>query len=165
MLMRGRTQSNGFTIVELLIVIVVIAILAAIVVVAYNGIQNRANDTAVQADLRNFANKISEYKAENGVAPAGSGTAAPASGAVTFKVNRSAYATNKHNFVYCTNGQDFVVTGASKSGSRFAYSSSTGLAPYTQDWGGVIDVCSNAGFPNNFSYGYISSGTWYSWTQ
>jgi type IV pilus assembly protein PilA len=37
-----RTQPNGFTIVELLIVVVVIAILAAITIVSYNGIQSRA---------------------------------------------------------------------------------------------------------------------------
>ena len=34
--------SRGFTIVELLIVIVVIGILASIVIVAFNGIQERA---------------------------------------------------------------------------------------------------------------------------
>lgn len=46
--MTKQTKSSGFTIVELLIVIVVIAILAAITIVAYNGIQDRANTTANQ---------------------------------------------------------------------------------------------------------------------
>jgi prepilin-type N-terminal cleavage/methylation domain-containing protein len=46
-----RKITTGFTLVELLIVIVVIAILAAISVVAYTGIQNRANNTTVEADI------------------------------------------------------------------------------------------------------------------
>lgn len=59
----------GFTIVELLIVIVVIAILAAISVVAYNGIQNRANNTKVQSDMRQVAKLIEVYNAQNGSYP------------------------------------------------------------------------------------------------
>lgn len=56
-------RHQGFTIVELLIVVVVIAILAAITIVSYNGITNRANDMSVQNDLRNIAKKFEEYRA------------------------------------------------------------------------------------------------------
>jgi general secretion pathway protein G len=157
-------KRRGFTIVELLIVIVVIGVLAAITIVAYSGIQNRTSDAAVQADLKNYGGIIARYKVDNGVAPSGGGTGAPAAGVLTFKVNRNSYATNKHNFVYCTNGQDFVITAASRSGNRYVYKSTGGVAPYAQDWGGVIDVCANEGYPNSYSYGYISSGTWYTWT-
>ncbi|UTX51269.1 prepilin-type N-terminal cleavage/methylation domain-containing protein [Candidatus Saccharibacteria bacterium TM7i] len=58
---------KGFTIVELLIVIVVIAVLAAVTVVAYNGITNKAQDSAVQAELDQFGKKIIMKQAEDGV--------------------------------------------------------------------------------------------------
>tara|TARA_B100000378_G_scaffold251824_1_gene226767 strand:- start:15 stop:632 length:618 start_codon:yes stop_codon:yes gene_type:complete len=62
-------KQKGFTIVELLIVIVVIAILAAITVVAYTGIQERTKNVAIQSDLRQVAQLIEAYAAENGSYP------------------------------------------------------------------------------------------------
>lgn len=53
-----KSGQNGFTIVELLIVVVVIGILAAIVVVAYNGITNSAKESAVQSDLAGVGKKL-----------------------------------------------------------------------------------------------------------
>ena len=44
-------RQSGFTIVELLIVIVVIAILAAISTVVFSGIQGRASDSTVKAEI------------------------------------------------------------------------------------------------------------------
>ena len=56
-------KSRGFTIVELLIVIVVIAILAAISVVAYNGIQTRAETASKVKAMANWAKIFESYKA------------------------------------------------------------------------------------------------------
>jgi prepilin-type N-terminal cleavage/methylation domain-containing protein len=47
-----QTSHDGFTIVELLIVIVVIGILAAITIVAYNGVQDRARATALTTGFK-----------------------------------------------------------------------------------------------------------------
>lgn len=55
---RAGVKQNGFTIVELLIVIVVIAILAAITIVAYNGIRERANSSAQKSELSQLQRKI-----------------------------------------------------------------------------------------------------------
>jgi prepilin-type N-terminal cleavage/methylation domain-containing protein len=63
-------HSNGFTIVELLIVIVVIGILAAITIVAYNGVQNKARTSAVTSQLTQAAKKIAIWQVDNpNVAP------------------------------------------------------------------------------------------------
>jgi len=65
----SQRRTNGFTIVELLIVIVVIAILAAIVVVAYNGIQERARNSARISDVTTAKRLVEAYNAENGQYP------------------------------------------------------------------------------------------------
>jgi prepilin-type N-terminal cleavage/methylation domain-containing protein/uncharacterized delta-60 repeat protein len=53
---------NGFTIVELLVVIVVIGILAAITVISYFGINQRAVAATLQSDLKNAATKLEVNK-------------------------------------------------------------------------------------------------------
>lgn len=56
---------KGFTIVELLIVIVVIGILAAIVIVAYNGVTQRAKTSKAQAAASAFIKKAEAYNADS----------------------------------------------------------------------------------------------------
>lgn len=63
-------KSRGFTIVELLIVIVVIAILAAITIVAFNGIQNRANASTAKGNASTLQKKMEAYASINGSLPA-----------------------------------------------------------------------------------------------
>jgi prepilin-type N-terminal cleavage/methylation domain-containing protein len=64
-----KNKSQGFTIVELLIVVVVIAILAAITIVSYNGITNRANASAAQSTAASLQKKIELYQADEGKYP------------------------------------------------------------------------------------------------
>lgn len=66
---RYNSKSRGFTIVELLIVIVVIAILAAIVIVAYNGVQNRAKDAALNDQIQKLQTAVELYNTDNGTYP------------------------------------------------------------------------------------------------
>ncbi len=58
-------QARGFTIVELLIVIVVIGILASIVIVAFNGIQARAQNTARFTELKSWQKAFDNYRANS----------------------------------------------------------------------------------------------------
>jgi type II secretion system protein G len=62
-------RDQGFTIVELLIVIVVIGILAALVVTTFTGIQQKARNTERQTDIKAVHGQIEAYYAQNGRYP------------------------------------------------------------------------------------------------
>ncbi|MFZ1243267.1 MAG: prepilin-type N-terminal cleavage/methylation domain-containing protein [Candidatus Saccharimonas sp.] len=64
----------GFTIVELLVVIVVIAILAAISIVAYNGVQQRARNSARVSEAQEWVKILNMYAATTGTYPFSSGS-------------------------------------------------------------------------------------------
>lgn len=72
-----QSQPQGFTIVELLIVIVVIGILAAITIVAFNGVRDRSQWARVQSELASINKAIKMYHAQYGEYP--SPTATPPS--------------------------------------------------------------------------------------
>jgi prepilin-type N-terminal cleavage/methylation domain-containing protein len=61
-----RSRQTGFTIVELLIVIVVIAILAAITIVAYIGIQERAQAGKTIAQASAYIKGLKAWEADLG---------------------------------------------------------------------------------------------------
>ena len=69
LLPHNRSWARGFTIVELLIVIVVIAVLATITIIAFNGLQRRAIQSSLQADVNKAKKKVMLYQAENGTYP------------------------------------------------------------------------------------------------
>lgn len=62
-------MANGFTIVELLIVVVVIGLLAAITIVAYNGIQQRGRDAERSAEMNTIEKALALYFIDNGSYP------------------------------------------------------------------------------------------------
>ena len=60
-----KKKDQGFTIVELLIVIVVIGILAAIVITTYSGIQAKARNAKRQSDIDALQTQIEAYYTTN----------------------------------------------------------------------------------------------------
>lgn len=74
--MHSIKRSSGFTIVELLIVIVVIAILAAIVIIAYQGVQQQADNSSKYSAAETYVKALESYVITNGQYPAMSGGSA-----------------------------------------------------------------------------------------
>lgn len=61
-----KKRSEGFTIVELLIVIVVIGILAALVLNTFQGVQARARDTERKTDINAIHTQLEVFYNDNG---------------------------------------------------------------------------------------------------
>ena len=81
---------NGFTIVELLIVVVIIGILMTVTVVSYNGMQKRARASAAQSALNQANKKLMLYQVENnGTYPANLSTVGVTDGEVGYQYSNT----------------------------------------------------------------------------
>ena len=110
-LMNVGKLKQGFTIVELLIVVVVIAILAAITIVSYNGITQRAKASALQSGVSQLTKKLEADKI------------------ATQTDTYPASITTPTNITYSASpsGKAFCVAG--KDGSILYYATNTQLQP------------------------------------
>jgi prepilin-type N-terminal cleavage/methylation domain-containing protein len=161
----NKSLQQGFTIVELLIVVVVIAILAAITIVSYNGIQNRAHDSVVKSDLENNYKTMQSTRIITGAPhPLGGLTAATG-----MKFTKASYDTTSNNLYYCASadGLEMAIAGRSKSGKGYVYGTKKGLSEVTSFWSGA-SACETAGFATGEfrQHGYDGpSSTWYAWAN
>lgn len=98
---------QGFTIVELLIVIVIIGILAAISVVAYGGVKDKALVSTAKSELAAISKRANMYQVDNGTYPITS--------AAWAQVFRDAglydkLETGTKDFTICANASTYAIT-------------------------------------------------------
>jgi len=117
-----KISSQGFTIVELLIVVVVIAILAAITIVAYNGVTKRAAESAMQTSIKQIGTSIGVYKIDNSTYP---------SSLAVLGIDESLYSNKDSLWAYTTTGETFCLSTGSKTSSSTYHISDANGAPTT----------------------------------
>ena len=162
---RRASRAPGFTIVELLIVIVVIAILAAITIVAYTGIQERADETVVQNDISQLSRKMEIWKLDNSDQYPTIGQLV----SVGITISKGSYLqTGRNNFYYCrsADGQAYSFGIVSKAGQGYFLTTGNVL---TQGSGSTYQeqTCGQVGEPTTSgTAGYAgSNGTWAGWVK
>ena len=170
-----KKSISGFTIVELLIVIVVIAVLAAITLVAFNGIQNRGHDAAVQSDLQTLAKKLRLYYVDNEAYPA----SFAALESMQYKASGGSYLITPNvsrNHIYCmaTGLNDYALLAKSKSGNAYILQNSNSIQTFGTTWGAattagsLCDSIDGAGtlYTTANAAGYWTGQTpnWGTWT-
>lgn len=102
------TGRQGFTLVELLVVISIIGILVSVVAVNSNVARRQSRDTRRKADLQNVAGAIELYRATKRIYPTGT--------YLQLKADLLRYTTDiptdpstKQDYVYFSNGQKFAL--------------------------------------------------------
>jgi prepilin-type N-terminal cleavage/methylation domain-containing protein len=139
----SRNHQRGFTIVELLIVVVVIAILAAITIVSYNGISNRAKESAAQSATVQVGKKVVQESIKN---------------AETYPVDKDAFLTSTgvsessdttYDYIVSADRKNFCTT-VIKQGISYGYSSTSGAAVKGRCVMNLIANPSANGIPSQF---------------
>jgi type II secretion system protein G len=157
-----KSFQKGFTLVELLIVIMVIAILAAITIVAYNGVQDRANESSVKIDINNIAKQVEYYKTDLGRYPSTSEI-----NTLKVKVNKAAYGVNPTGATgfYCVDntGSAFSIVTRVKSQMIVQYSSITGQTSVYSGSQTAPQLCTDSGVPTSTYLAFTNNGVWNSW--
>jgi prepilin-type N-terminal cleavage/methylation domain len=68
--MKRNSNEQGFTLVEVMIVVIILAILAGIAMFSFGGFDVRAKNARAQADINTIATALKGYKALTGAWPA-----------------------------------------------------------------------------------------------
>ncbi len=145
---RMANEDEGFTLIELMVVVLIIAILMAIAIPTFLGAQDRARDRGAQSNLRNAITAAKTIATDSAglFVRTGSTTIldetdlSAAEGSLVFVNGTSA--VGEIDVVTSTGGADILLTTKSASGKFFGIkATSAGLVTYCSDTTAVPITC------------------------
>lgn len=111
-------KKNGFTLLELIVVIAIIALFATIVVLQVNNPKNKTADAAVKAQMKEIAVQAQAYAIENNGSFLNMCTADSVISAALNQVTK-----NSTSLAVCRDGQNWAVLAALKGGGSWCMDS------------------------------------------
>lgn len=130
-----RRRANGFTVIELLIIIVLIGIVATISVVAYRGVNERSVNTQLISDLTKAADQVELDYLSNKQYPEVASEANSNKGLATSPGTELTYISSTDNQWFC------IEASSSKEGTKNYY--------FEQDGTATEGICPDAPLPAN----------------
>jgi len=127
-----RDSDEGFTLIELMVVVLIIAILIAIAVPTFLGARQRAQNASAKSSLRNaFANAKSIYTDNEDYTQATPAALLAAEPSLKFKAGAVTTTDGPKTVSVASDTADIVLTAMSSSGNCYALKD-TAAAPGTQ---------------------------------
>ena len=121
---RRNRDDQGFTLIELMVVLLIMAILLAIAIPTFLGVKSGAQDRSVQSNLTNALTSAKAGYANNGsYATAASSEVTVLTSAepnITFETGSATTGTNNLAVTVTSDGQQLLLVGYSQSGTCWA---------------------------------------------